>query len=47
MKDNSEELEQFLDEVKDRPDFVCCVCHRLLFRHQVFIVKEMIIVRTL
>ena len=28
-------MEQFLDKVKDGPDFVCCVCHRLLFRHQV------------
>ena len=28
-------MEQFLEKVKDGPDFVCCVCYRLLFRHQV------------
>ena len=28
-------MEQFLEKVKDGPDFVCCVCHRLLFKHQV------------
>ncbi|XP_070407786.1 uncharacterized protein [Nothobranchius furzeri] len=27
--------EQFLEKVKDGPDFVCCVCSRLLFKHQV------------
>ncbi|XP_049421807.1 uncharacterized protein LOC125882141 [Epinephelus fuscoguttatus] len=27
--------EQFLEKVRDGPDFVCCVCHRLLFRNQV------------
>ncbi|XP_034537729.1 uncharacterized protein LOC117811513 isoform X2 [Notolabrus celidotus] len=26
---------QFLKKVEDGPDFVCCVCHRLLFKHQV------------
>ncbi|XP_016118254.1 uncharacterized protein [Sinocyclocheilus grahami] len=28
-------MQRFLDLVKDGPDFVCCVCQRLLFRHQV------------
>ncbi|XP_034036664.1 uncharacterized protein LOC117519424 [Thalassophryne amazonica] len=28
-------VHQFLEKVKDGPEFVCCVCHRLLFRHQV------------
>ncbi|XP_049908659.1 uncharacterized protein LOC126395316 [Epinephelus moara] len=28
-------MEQFLEKVRDGPDFVCCVCHRLLFRNQV------------
>nr|XP_054591529.1 uncharacterized protein LOC129155826 [Nothobranchius furzeri] len=28
-------VDQFLEKVKDGPDFVCCVCSRLLFRHQV------------
>ncbi|TKS65838.1 ATP-dependent DNA helicase PIF7 [Collichthys lucidus] len=28
-------MDRFLDKVKNGPDFVCCVCHRLLFRHQV------------
>ncbi|TKS65165.1 ATP-dependent DNA helicase PIF1 [Collichthys lucidus] len=28
-------MQRFVDKVKDGPDFVCCVCHRLLFRHQV------------
>ncbi|XP_074526296.1 uncharacterized protein LOC141790369 [Halichoeres trimaculatus] len=28
-------MNQFLEQVKDGPDFVCCVCHRLLFRNQV------------
>ncbi|XP_029910642.1 uncharacterized protein LOC115361416 [Myripristis murdjan] len=27
--------EQFLEKVRDGPDFVCCVCHRLFFRYQV------------
>lgn len=29
-------IEQFLDKFKQGPDFVCCVCFRLLFKHQVF-----------
>lgn len=28
-------MKQFLDKVADGPEFVCCVCHRLLFRQQV------------
>ncbi|XP_029902362.1 uncharacterized protein LOC115355645 [Myripristis murdjan] len=28
-------MEQFLEKVRDGPDFVCCVCHRLFFRYQV------------
>ncbi|XP_042601481.1 uncharacterized protein LOC122140744 [Cyprinus carpio] len=28
-------MQRFLDLVKDGPDFVCCVCQRLLFQHQV------------
>lgn len=28
-------MQRFLDLIKDGPDFVCCVCQRLLFRHQV------------
>uniref|UniRef100_A0A672F4L9 ATP-dependent DNA helicase n=2 Tax=Salarias fasciatus TaxID=181472 RepID=A0A672F4L9_SALFA len=39
VKDKSQDfgfvMEQFVEKVKDGPDFVCCVCHRLLFRHQV------------
>ncbi|XP_030578908.1 uncharacterized protein LOC115775538, partial [Archocentrus centrarchus] len=39
MKEKAEQFDfvmsNFLDKVKDGPDFVCCVCHRLLFRHQV------------
>ncbi|XP_061601162.1 uncharacterized protein LOC133463585 [Cololabis saira] len=31
---------QFLDKVKDGPDFVCCVCHRLMFRNQVLTCKQ-------
>ncbi|XP_058478094.1 uncharacterized protein LOC131449268 [Solea solea] len=33
-------IEQFLSKVKDGPDFVCCVCQRLLFRHQVLSCKK-------
>ncbi|CAJ1060221.1 uncharacterized protein LOC121898666 isoform X1 [Xyrichtys novacula] len=28
-------IEQFLEKIKDGPAFVCSVCHRLLFKHQV------------
>uniref|UniRef100_A0A672HNV9 ATP-dependent DNA helicase n=2 Tax=Salarias fasciatus TaxID=181472 RepID=A0A672HNV9_SALFA len=28
-------MDQFVEKVRDGPDFVCCVCHRLLFRYQV------------
>ncbi|XP_029931521.1 uncharacterized protein LOC115376171 [Myripristis murdjan] len=28
-------MDHFLAKVRDGPDFVCCVCHRLLFRFQV------------
>ncbi len=28
-------MQRFLDLVKYGPDFVCCVCQRLLFQHQV------------
>lgn len=33
-------VQQFLDKVKDGPEFVCCVCRRLLFRHQVLNCKR-------
>ncbi|XP_078794680.1 uncharacterized protein LOC144988284 [Oryzias latipes] len=33
-------MKQFLDKVKDGPGFVCCVCHRLLFEHQVLHCKK-------
>uniref|UniRef100_A0AAX7UK93 ATP-dependent DNA helicase n=1 Tax=Astatotilapia calliptera TaxID=8154 RepID=A0AAX7UK93_ASTCA len=33
-------MTNFLDKIKDGPDFVCCVCHRLLFRHQVLHCKK-------
>ncbi|XP_042269742.1 uncharacterized protein LOC121898666 isoform X1 [Thunnus maccoyii] len=33
-------MQQFLAKVKDGPEFVCCVCHRLLFRHQVLNCKR-------
>ncbi|KAA0701445.1 ATP-dependent DNA helicase PIF1 [Triplophysa tibetana] len=33
-------MQQFLDLVKDGPDFVCCVCQRLLFKHQVLKCKR-------
>ncbi|XP_057683515.1 uncharacterized protein LOC130910330 [Corythoichthys intestinalis] len=39
IKEKSEQfdfvMKQFLDKVKHGPDFVCCVCHRLLFKNQV------------
>ncbi len=28
-------MQHFFDLVKDGPDFVCCVCQRLLFHRQV------------
>ncbi|XP_073681626.1 uncharacterized protein [Garra rufa] len=28
-------MQRFFDLAKDGPDFVCCVCQRLLFKHQV------------
>nr|XP_057920504.1 uncharacterized protein LOC131117065 [Doryrhamphus excisus] len=28
-------VENFLEKVKNGPQFVCCVCHRLMFKHQV------------
>ncbi|XP_076132870.1 uncharacterized protein LOC143114916 [Alosa pseudoharengus] len=28
-------MSAFLNKVKDGPNYVCCVCHRLLFNHQV------------
>lgn len=44
MKERSQQfdfvMKQFLDKVKDGPDFVCCVCQRLLFRHQVLNCKR-------
>jgi len=33
-------MEQFLAKVKNGPDFVCCVCNRLLFGHQVLCCKK-------
>ncbi|XP_035813473.2 uncharacterized protein LOC118471687 [Amphiprion ocellaris] len=33
-------MKQFSEKVKDGPDFVCCVCQRLLFRHQVLQCKR-------
>ncbi|XP_034553964.1 uncharacterized protein LOC117823040 isoform X1 [Notolabrus celidotus] len=33
-------MEQFLKKVDDGPDFVCCVCHRLFFKHQVLSCKK-------
>ncbi|XP_029923306.1 uncharacterized protein LOC115370422 isoform X2 [Myripristis murdjan] len=30
-------MDRFLAKVRDGPDFVCCVCHRLFFRFQVLI----------
>ncbi|XP_073323364.1 uncharacterized protein [Pagrus major] len=32
--------EKFWEKVKDGPDFVCCVCHRGLFKHQVLKCKR-------
>ncbi|XP_029933202.1 uncharacterized protein LOC115377530, partial [Myripristis murdjan] len=32
--------EKFLEKVRDGPDFVCCVCHRLFFRYQVVICER-------
>ncbi|XP_074521382.1 uncharacterized protein LOC141787083 [Halichoeres trimaculatus] len=44
LKEKSHQLdfviEQFLEKVKDGPDFVCSVCHRLLFEHQVLHCKK-------
>ncbi len=34
-KDFGFALDQFLEKVRDGPDFVCCVCRRLFFRNQV------------
>lgn len=31
---------QFQDKVKNAPDFVCSICHRLLFKHQVVICNK-------
>ncbi|XP_053178284.1 uncharacterized protein LOC128361756 [Scomber japonicus] len=28
-------IQQFREKVKQGPEYVCCVCHRLLFQHQV------------
>ncbi len=28
-------MDQFLEKVRDGPDFVCCVCHMLLLRNPV------------
>ena len=43
-KEKSEEFdyvrEQFWDNVKDGPDFVCCVCHRGLFKNRVLKCKR-------
>ncbi|XP_029933198.1 uncharacterized protein LOC115377526 [Myripristis murdjan] len=33
-------MDQFLEKVRDGPDFVCCVCHRLFFRYQVVICER-------
>ncbi|XP_058472555.1 uncharacterized protein LOC131445864 [Solea solea] len=33
-------IQQFLCKVKDGPDFVCCVCQRLLFQYQVLSCKR-------
>ena len=33
-------VEQFKDKVKQGPQYVCCVCHRLLFKHQVLQCKK-------
>ena len=33
-------MEEFLSKVKNGPDFVCCVCHRLLFEYQVLHCKR-------
>ena len=43
-KEKSEEFdyvrEEFWDKVKDGPDFVCCVCHRGLFKNHVLKCKR-------
>ncbi|XP_059198565.1 uncharacterized protein LOC131978809 [Centropristis striata] len=43
-KEKAEEFDyvtqQFWDKVKDGPDFVCCVCHRGLFKNQVLRCKR-------
>ncbi|XP_038139885.1 uncharacterized protein LOC119782800 [Cyprinodon tularosa] len=33
-------IANFLEKVKEGPDFVCCVCFRLLFKHQVLNCKR-------
>ena len=33
-------MQKFLDKVREGPDYVCCVCNRLLFRHQVLNCKR-------
>lgn len=38
--DQIEKMKQFSEKVKDGPEYVCCVCNRLLFRHQVLHCKQ-------
>ncbi|KAF0046105.1 hypothetical protein F2P81_002634 [Scophthalmus maximus] len=33
-------MQRFLEKVRNGPEFVCCVCHRLLFSHQVLQCKR-------
>ncbi len=33
-------IQQFREKVKQGPEYVCCVCHRLLFQHQVVECKK-------
>ncbi|XP_049319463.1 uncharacterized protein LOC125780983 [Astyanax mexicanus] len=43
LKQNLESFSQVLKDfnsiIRNGPDFVCCVCHRLLFKHQVSLCK--------
>lgn len=40
QKDIDFTINQFHQEVRTGPEFVCCVCHRLLFRKQVIECKR-------
>ena len=40
-------MEEFREKVRDGPDFVCCCCHRLLFKNQVLSFDREVLIRSL